>query len=139
MSKYIFYCKNCRNAFSGDDGVKSAKLRCPDCNCITIPTLLKAEDWRSKTEEEKENLKKEFDKKESHTSSNVSEKNNKVANNLLYISYIYGFLSILGSLIMLVKMNPVIGCSSLLMSILGTALLFGFAEIINLLQDIKNK
>ena len=60
MSRYIYYCANCNSTYKGEEGKIDEKLECPECKTVTIPTRVELEDWRSKTSNEKEELKKYF-------------------------------------------------------------------------------
>ncbi len=55
--KKIFYCKKCNSTWSGED---SQILYCPDCNTPMIQTNISAEEWRTKSDEQKEAIKNEL-------------------------------------------------------------------------------
>lgn len=61
MSKYIFYCKSCKNAFSNNDGAEKGYFVCPECGKVLTPTDFSVTEWRSKSDTEKAALKKTFD------------------------------------------------------------------------------
>lgn len=58
MAKYMYYCKNCNSAWSSAEGKAwNAREKCPDCKIDIIPMGITVDDWRSKTDEEKEAIK----------------------------------------------------------------------------------
>ena len=57
MEKKMFYCKKCNSMWSGN---ANTNTKCPDCGNATIPTNISVEEWRSKTPEEKEQIKNDL-------------------------------------------------------------------------------
>lgn len=133
MDKYIYYCKNCDSVFSG---VKDIVQECPECKVIAVPTMVELEEWRSKTPEKKEELKENF---KTLTVPNSSERRNKIGNILNAIGFIDVALSLIAALIIAIETNIVFAFAWFIFSALGAIFIIAFGEVINLLQDIKNK
>ncbi len=57
MEERIFYCKKCHKTFSGSDDTSQA---CSCCGSATFDTGVLTAEWREKSAEEKEQLKKKF-------------------------------------------------------------------------------
>ena len=57
MLKKMFYCEKCNSMWSGNPNTNT---KCPDCGNATIPTNISVEEWRSKTPEEKEQIKNDL-------------------------------------------------------------------------------
>lgn len=141
MSFYIYYCPKCGNTFSGMN--KNGKNPCPQCNTLTIPTEMPVEEWRNKTAIEKDALKQKFSEKkppvEKTVESSSSSNSNSIGKALSTAGYVYMVLSVLGALILANELGFAIGLMAGFFGCLFGLLLIGFSEIINLLQDIKNK
>ena len=133
MDKYIYYCKNCDSVYSG---AKDTIQKCPECKVIIVPTMVELEEWRSKTPEEKEELKEHF---KTLSVSNSSEHRNKIGNILNAIGYIDATLCLISALIIAIETNIVFAFVWFICAVLGAIFIIAFGEVINLLQDIKNK
>lgn len=131
--KYIYYCKNCKSTCSAE--YSNVNFLCPQCKVKTFATKITDDEWQTKTPEEKESLKEIFEQKIESSSGNA----NTIGNALKYAGWVYICLSCIGSFIITDEINGTYGFISFLFGCLGGLLLLGFAEVVNLLQDIKNK
>ncbi|GEM_PF-7113046 len=144
--EYIHYCKNCKKTFSVE--LRTAAYHCPECNTELVETQIPVNEWRSKTDDEKNALKEEFESYEVKTYANQpSDENSKrssgssngIGNALKVIGYIMIGLSIIAGFIIMADQSVVFGIAVGIGGAIGGLVLVGFSEIINLLQDIKNK
>ncbi len=134
---YIYYCPRCRSTYSTEKDNQQYE-QCPSCNIRIIPTHITTDEWHTKTDEEKEAAKKQFDDQAKLSTSQTSSNSNSIGKALRVVGIIYIALSLIGAFI-LIGEEITIGLIAGVFGCLGGLLLLGFSEIINLLQDIKNK
>ncbi len=134
---YIYYCPRCRSTYSTEKDNQQYET-CPSCNIKIIPIHITTDEWHSKTDEEKEEIKKKFDDQAKLSTSQTSSNSNSIGKALRVVGAIYIVLSLIGAMILMSE-DFAIGLIAGVFGCLGGLLLMGFSEIINLLQDIKNK
>lgn len=61
--RYIFYCEKCGYVGSDEEFKKDNPVKCPDCGMKLVYSNIPQDIWRSKTNEEKNQLKSEWAKK----------------------------------------------------------------------------
>lgn len=135
--EYIYYCKQCKSTFSAD--LKNSNQSCPNCKIKMLATEMPAEEWRTKSDEEKAELKLGFDKMELKASTESSENANSIGKVLYNVGWIYIALTFIGAFILADEIGGAFALIVAVFGCLGGLLLLGFAEVVNLLQDIKNK
>ncbi len=128
--KYIYYCKKCKSTNSTEND--NSYLQCPECKMQMYATHITADEWETRTAESKEFLKKSFETIEHPVM-------NPIGKALKTVGWVYIGLSVIGSFMMLTEVGVAYSALSLIFGCLGGLLLLGFAEVVNLLQDIKNK
>ena len=69
MLKKMFYCKKCNSMWSGNPNTNT---KCPDCGNATISTNISVEEWRSKTSEEKEQIKNDLKGNSTSSGSDIT-------------------------------------------------------------------
>ena len=69
MEKKMFYCKKCNSIWSGNPNTNT---KCPDCGNATISTNISVEEWRSKTSEEKEQIKNDLKGNSTSSGSDIT-------------------------------------------------------------------
>lgn len=74
----IFYCKKCDSTWSAKP---SDNLLCPDCKSPLIQTDISAEEWRTKSDEQKYAIKIRL-KEESAKSDLINDKSNTYLENI---------------------------------------------------------
>ncbi len=151
---YIYYCKKCGEVYSSEKDNEVQK--CPSCKVNMLATHYLAEEWRSKNDKQKEELRSIFDNmdinnvkikssdslnsSDSLESLSSSNSSNSIGKTLDIVGWLYIALSAIGAFILFLGDMGVI--FPILVAISGALfglLLVGFGEVINLLQDIKNK
>lgn len=122
-------CKRCKKTINGDD----FQGYCESC----YEALLNGEN--DKTDILIETLEKEhLEDNITLDETKITLENNAVASLLKNLSLFLLFVVVIGSIIIMVNLNVFTGVICLFSSTLFLALLYGFGEIIQLLQDIKN-
>lgn len=54
MGNVAYICPKCKSTYFGEE---NAKGKCPKCDVWTVDTKIKETDWKSKSQEEKDNIK----------------------------------------------------------------------------------
>lgn len=80
----------------------------------------------------------EIDTIDNSVSSSSTNEENKVAVTIKIVGILYMIICLTGSILFL-SSNLALGLAGIFLGVLSGVLLLGFAEIIKLLQDIKNK
>ena len=134
---YMYYCPRCRSTYSAEKDNQQYES-CPTCNIKVIPMHLTTDWWHTQTDEKKEEIKKQFDSQAKLSTSQTSSNSNSIGQVLRVVGFIYIAVSIIGALVIMSE-ELIGGIIAGIFGCLGGLLLMGFSEIINLLQDIKNK
>lgn len=130
----IFYCKHCNETFSTENDTEGDKIKCPNCNgYYAFKTDMDKDTWRNMTKEEREAQKKKFAVQQD------TKKGNKIGNLCINASTVYAVITAIAVIIVFLDSGFIPAFICLIGGLLGALLLTALGEIINLLQDIKDK
>lgn len=147
--KYVYYCKDCDYVGSMEGG--DASVNCPKCGKRLLPTGLDREVWVAAASEEKAAYKKQWatasETIRSMPDSDAASDGNSGSNGVATLIRAIAILTYIGAFILGIGLGRDLrGDFSFFAALLywgvgfvSGSMLLGFAEIIQLLQDIKNK
>lgn len=139
--RYMYYCPKCGSMYSSEE--ENIRKECKECSngwssVVAYPLGITKEEWTTFTDEQKAEVKKNYASYEAAATKHTSSGANTVGNTIKVFGWIYIVLCVIGFFALLEEVGG-LAFAALLFGILGGTLLLGFAEIINLLNDIKNK
>ena len=143
---FVYYCTKCKKILTSE--FDDEYYECSNCGTVLTVTHMSEEEWNSRNKDGKVEIKKQAEpvnsvekKPTEHVEKRAdsSENANTIGVILKMFGWVYLILDIAGAF--LIADDWGIGLAVIIgfVGLLGGFLLMGFGEVINLLQDLKNK